>query len=541
MKDRIFISDWLKLKPYQTAEASDSYYLRLSNGVKEAVLNSDYTDFIKSNIPNVNLFSCFLTSYFEDIISETNIWKSFISMHRKMYGKFLPFYACDDYFEGEINQQDVAFLTWYYLALMNRNYFTSPLNSNIIGIAGLVMQNFDEAYEKAPENKQLKIHFSLTENEVDFYKVRTSISNILFKSYLLYPDNQQVLLDMQHEILAQPKEFKVLEMYLVDGHAGLTNSLQTSLLGLQGKEWLAEILGENHPLRQDVLDLSDRVSGFFYYKGQNEHAHILEHVATGIAFHVTNKSLELNAHQLKSNLIVYMGIVKWREEWWFSGVLFDAKHNDAVIKEEKENMASKFGPYFLAEKNQLIREVLDYKLKVFYQFSNGKDIVFLPKSQLKEFLNGLSKMHTESINHMKKGLFGLFSKPKNEAKSWDELNVNRQIDANKEEGLLVFFNPKSGIEVAEDVVSAFPFNHNPYYNEANSEEDFLSILNNKTISKELALFCLDNFKHKFSFLNKPDWHLILANLDFLMRFWKSDSYHTKLSPAVTIYLNSLND
>jgi len=60
--------------------------------------------------------AAFLVCCFEDVISDLGLWRVFRDEHERMYGKRLPFYDLpDDYFEEEINFEDVAFLIWYYL------------------------------------------------------------------------------------------------------------------------------------------------------------------------------------------------------------------------------------------------------------------------------------------------------------------------------------------------------------------------------------------------------------------------------------------
>jgi hypothetical protein len=92
MNKRIYIKDWMKLKPYEREAKTDMYYLRQSNEVKDAIIGSGYTRAFKAYLTDdeINLLSCFLTSYFEDIISGTNIWNSFVSNHTRLYNETRP-------------------------------------------------------------------------------------------------------------------------------------------------------------------------------------------------------------------------------------------------------------------------------------------------------------------------------------------------------------------------------------------------------------------------------------------------------------------
>ena len=85
LKNRIFIQQWLDLKPYNKQVATDSYYLKLCNEVKHAIVTNKQAFVLQRFLDKkeINVLSCFLTSYFEDIISGTNIWNTFVKYHKE--------------------------------------------------------------------------------------------------------------------------------------------------------------------------------------------------------------------------------------------------------------------------------------------------------------------------------------------------------------------------------------------------------------------------------------------------------------------------
>jgi hypothetical protein len=160
--DRIYIQDWLELKPYQQQTPTDGYYLKLCNEVKQAIV-SDKTAFVflmYIDKKDIDFLSCFLCSWFEDVISQTRIYGSFIEISKRLYNKPLPFYNMEEYFEEEINLQDVKFLIWYFLNTVQTEKFIAPFNDFIDQAAErvyVVLFWFStQAWEYAPENKRLK-------------------------------------------------------------------------------------------------------------------------------------------------------------------------------------------------------------------------------------------------------------------------------------------------------------------------------------------------------------------------------------------------
>ncbi len=91
---------------------------------------------------------------------------------------------------------------------------------------------------------------------------------------------------------------------------------------------------------------------------------------------------------------------------------------------------------------------------------------------------------------------------------------------------LAFFNPNGGGEVALGINSAFPMSINPYFKEEESNEDVISLFMDDSFSKELAMYCIDNCKTKLSFFTKGVGKDLLNDMDFLLRFWKKNNYHT---------------
>ena len=91
MNKRIFIKEWLELKPYSKQAITDSFYLKVCNDVKVALTTNKHSLISPMYFRKkyIDLLSCFLTSYLEDVVSETNIWKSFVNAHFRLYKKQL--------------------------------------------------------------------------------------------------------------------------------------------------------------------------------------------------------------------------------------------------------------------------------------------------------------------------------------------------------------------------------------------------------------------------------------------------------------------
>jgi hypothetical protein len=531
LEQRIYIKQWAELKPYKEQARTDIYYLRLCNEVKKALAANTHsaTLLIYLTPEEIDMLACFLTSYFEDLISQTNIWSSFIRIHKKLYGKELPFYDLSEYYADEINMQDVSFLIWYFINSGKDESLIAPVNSFIIESAYAVMEVFDEAWEDAPENQVLKKYYTLNEDVTDFYTARNLIDTILFKSYLFYPDTQYDLLESEVEIIEEKKRDEQLMVYLNENRDFKVHHAHTRLLGLSGKEWAAEILGESHPLSEAFNSISQKIRGYFFYKGQDEKNLFLEHIASGKKFNMTKKSFDHYEKLEEIDTILYMGIVLWQNEWWFSGVYFQSAFDANLVLDEKNSIESRKAVNFLDHEKQEVHKYLEIQFEAFKAYNDGSQIAFMPASEIQDFFDRYMAFYNESLNLSEKEQQAAFERARKEGFFVNDEKSNHFSDVH--ESALVFYNPKSGIEIGLDVNSAFPIKNNPFYVKEDSKQHIIRLLLSESISPELVRYCLDTCKSKLTFFKDDLGKLYLENMDFLLRFYKRGNYFTK--PEVT--------
>lgn len=529
--NRIFVKQWLELKPYDNQVITDIYYIKIANEIRNTISNRESIVLSKYlNEEEVNILACFLASYFEDIISETNIWNTFTNYHYKLYNKKLPFFNISEYYENEINEPDVSFLIWYFLNTIQEDKFISPFNDFIQNTASKVMSILEKEYEYAPENLHLKSFYELVVNESDYYKVRNLINTILFKTYLFFPDTYQKLKHQEKE-LTDKKDLNLL-MYLRENRDNFIHKTHTRLLALKGNEWAAELLWEKHPITSDLLNISQRIKGYFFYKGQDDSIIRIEHIASGKSFELTKKSFDHYSSLKEIDTIIYLGIVQWQNEWWFSGISTQIPFNPDFVIDEKNSLESRMETNFLDHKEKETEDMLKAQMDSFLKLNNGSQIAFMKSENLNDFVKQTVEHFNESLN--------LTEKEKQDAKKrarkdgfFGAENKEEIAGTNEFESCLYFFNPKTGGEIALGINSAFPLENNPFYNTEESENDVLHLFMAENLSAELAMFCINKCKDKVPFLKEGIGKQYMEDIDFLLRFWKKEFYHSR--PSITFY------
>ena len=532
------------MKPYETAPNDvDYYYVNLATKVKKLLDSEYYRETIREELdkPMIETFACFLSAYLEDVVTNAGVWSTFINLHEKLYGSPVPFYYNEEegfYMWGLLNIEDLCFLIWYFLSVNNKRDVVNPNADFIWDLAEDLLDLFDNALEDAPENERLKAFYQF-DNEFpdEFYGVREFMARILFNTWLFYPDAGIHLYSEVNELIAKSVEDEAYDPMLPqladDLRSGLIHAHCTALLALTGREWAMELLGEEHSLYKDLEGMSHRISSVFAYKDRDERFVFFEHLASGTPVAVRKVSFgDHFAGPVKVGELVHMSIVRWRDEWWLSGVAMHLNGIEDEVTEREKRSPEALGAFqFLdPDSERHSKEMLEEQREAFLIFNQGSLIAFRRADKLDEFardffvfFNKHQGASEEKLEEIRKKL------RENKMNFEDNLEIPGKQFLHRESGL-VFFNPKRGIEFYMGVNSAFPMSNNPFFDEELSDKHVFSLLLAPMYSVELVMFCIDHCVDKLPVLQ--DFFRVMGkeNLDFLLRFWKQGNYHAK--PAI---------
>jgi hypothetical protein len=185
-------------------------------------------------------------------------------------------------------------LFWYFFNATLEDGFVSPYINLFESVALNVFDVFDAAWEYAPENNALKSCYYIKNEIEEFYDARKYVDLVLFKTYLFFPDSKKELLQAEEEIYLERRDFMEIKFQLDLQRDEIIHNTKTKLLAIQGKEWAAEIVGGQNLVNKVVWDFSQKITGFFLYKGQDNLSVMLEYIATGTKFNITKKSFEVS-------------------------------------------------------------------------------------------------------------------------------------------------------------------------------------------------------------------------------------------------------
>ena len=152
---KIFPVEWLDMKPYNNSDSVDLYYVGLANKIMDFLAKSDLDEYFKDDVI-LRKASLYFASWFEDICSNLGMWALVNKECNARYGSVLPFYDVSEYYEGEVNPQDISLLLWHFMQVYNeKNTLLNPENPWILKTALDLTRLLDAEYESAPENERL--------------------------------------------------------------------------------------------------------------------------------------------------------------------------------------------------------------------------------------------------------------------------------------------------------------------------------------------------------------------------------------------------
>ena len=187
--NEIAIDDLRRMLPEsKTENPSDEYYLTLAQYIDKLLASMHVFPELDSSIRRRMVLD--LTGYYQDIVSDAGLWRSFVKMNRFLYQRPVPFYKePEDYVDSELNLIDVQFVAWYSLeSQLGFLGLVSPFDSDLIRLSRQVYKLFAFLYDDAPvvENFKSLRELDLSDREQvrDIFK---AYGWLFWNSYFMRP------------------------------------------------------------------------------------------------------------------------------------------------------------------------------------------------------------------------------------------------------------------------------------------------------------------------------------------------------------------
>lgn len=170
------------------AHVTDDYYLTLVRYVEKLWDSMRVFPELDGQIKERTVLD--LVAYYQDVVSDAGLWRSFVRMCRYLYRRPVPFYdEPDDYVDFELNRIDLQFVIWYSLeASLGFQGLVSPFDNDIMRLARQIHKLFDYLYDDAPAAADFNVLRELDLDDREQVRSIYGISDWLFwESYFLRP------------------------------------------------------------------------------------------------------------------------------------------------------------------------------------------------------------------------------------------------------------------------------------------------------------------------------------------------------------------
>lgn len=248
----ISLKEFLTMQPgYPNEAPTDKYYLKIANLLAKEWDNANCLPNVPEEIKHNVILG--ITGYFQDIIADAGIWRSFCTINKSLYGTPLPVINVDSgYIESELNEIDIRFLIWYIIECNSNEYGQlSPDNQDVKNLAGLFYNILDKHYESAPVPVEYNLIMDVDLSNYDDMQDIFDLSYWLFwNSYMMrhaaVPTFRQAMVEA-HEIIQANPDPEDARPLLADLNQRIMIENPTGPLSLFINEWLKIIIDNKIP------------------------------------------------------------------------------------------------------------------------------------------------------------------------------------------------------------------------------------------------------------------------------------------------------
>lgn len=181
--------------------ATDEYYLDLANRIAEAAREKRLFPSYPEKV--IERAAVAVIGYYQDVICDAGIWRSFITECRRLYGYTVPFYGEGDaYIDFELNKSDVRFMVWYALSM---NYedrrVCNPFDKELLDGADAWWEILEEVYDESPLPVDYRMTHELEIRSKEDSEAIYKLGNWLFMHcYLMTPAYAMTLSEIVSQI-----------------------------------------------------------------------------------------------------------------------------------------------------------------------------------------------------------------------------------------------------------------------------------------------------------------------------------------------------
>jgi len=201
----ITVTDFMQRQPnYPRVAPTDQFYLWIALRLAKTWDESPWLRHLDDDVRRDVVLA--VTGYYQDVVADAGLWRTFISMHSQAHGVPMPHYGrAEDYIDNELNLDDVRYVIWWTIT-GEGGAELDPHDDELQALAIAWHQVLDEEYEEAPTPSQFTALVDVDPDDSNDVQRTYDLAYWLFwRSFLLRPSSlaaMQAAMPQAHAIIA---------------------------------------------------------------------------------------------------------------------------------------------------------------------------------------------------------------------------------------------------------------------------------------------------------------------------------------------------
>ena len=248
----IRVKDYMERQPSSRVAETDQFYLWIALCLAKLWDESPWMRNLDDDVRRDVVLA--VTGYFQDIVADGGIWRSFTRLHNERNGFPVPHYGrSEDYVDYELNRDDVRFVIWWTITGDAGSGVLDPYDVELEALAMAFHMLLDEEYEAAPVPRQFCIAGEVDlDNRQDAQRIYDYAYWLYWRSFLIRPSSLGVLeraMPEAHAIIARAGESDA-RPFLQDLNERLMFTEPAGPIPLTTAQWLKLIVDDEMPQDQ---------------------------------------------------------------------------------------------------------------------------------------------------------------------------------------------------------------------------------------------------------------------------------------------------
>ena len=246
----ITVKDYMERQPGNPQVAdTDRFYLWIAMRLAKLWDESPWLRGLEDDVRRDVVLA--VTGYFQDVVADGGLWRSFTRLHSERYGCPVPHYGrADEYVDYELNLDDVRFVIWWTIAGEKGGEMLDPHDVELQALAMAFHKLLDEEYEQAPVPRQFCIASEVDlDNPMDARRIYDYAYWLYWRSFLLRPSSLAVMeraTPEAHAIIEQAGESDARPL-LLELNERLMSMEPAGPIPLTTAQWLRLIIDDELP------------------------------------------------------------------------------------------------------------------------------------------------------------------------------------------------------------------------------------------------------------------------------------------------------